>query len=75
MINVETKKKAKKIIKKVEENEKPEQKGNPVYVQQIKTFQNNVAYIGIPKKNIMTPFGLKKGDWVKITLEKMELSE
>lgn len=75
MLNTETKKKIKKIFKKVEENENPEQKENPVYIQQIKTFQNNVAYIGVPKKNIMTPFGLKKGDWVKITLEKMDISE
>lgn len=75
MINVETKKKVKKLIKKVEEKENPEQKENAVYIQQIKTFQNNVAYIGVPKKNIMIPYNLKKGDWVKITLEKMDISE
>lgn len=80
MLNGNVKKKIKRLIEKVEEkeipSEKEEKKKEPcTYIQQIKTFHNNTAWIGIPKKNILIPFGLKKGDWVMVTLKKMDLKD
>lgn len=62
--------KIEKIIKRVETLE-----NRVTYMQKIKTIANDVHYVIIPKREILIPAGLKKGDWVKIILIPTEMKE
>ena len=74
MENTKLKSKINKIIKNVE-NESVDPTKEIIYLQQIKVLSNDVHYLGVPKKNVLRPAGLKKGDWVQVTIKKIKINE